>query len=486
MVCIKRCGLWEVLGVGTTDPTHTVEIIALAGEGALTAGGLNTATNLSSAFGSGNTASGDRSFASGGLNTVTGTYSAVFGSGNTVDGSRSFASGIANDVAAHYSSAFGSTNTVDGSTSFASGQENSITGNYSAAFGSGNTVEGNRSFASGESNSVTGDSSAAFGKNLTAQAAFSAAFGRYNVISGNSATWVATDPLFVIGNGAAPVGDPPGAASNAFTILKNGNVGVGAADPFVMFMVDDETGSFGIDSTDPLVLIATGKANTPGLAVVSTDAIGISMPAIGNTAIFAHGLDYSAYFQGGDVYVGDSVGIGTTAPVSALDINGGTISLNGGNISNDGGGLGIYIDDSGNVGINDSTPDAALEILREGVAGVTTPVLRVGDDDGWVAEANTKLNGTLSVGGISAFNSRIKAYDGIQLGESGTCDGSLHGTLGVNCASVGPNLCALVMCAPTVTASSGSSWQEIITFANLPGGGGGTTPSLEEELSTVE
>ncbi len=479
MVCIKRCGLWEVLGVGTTDPTHTVEIIALAGEGALTAGGLNTATNLSSAFGSGNTASGDRSFASGGLNTVTGTYSAVFGSGNTVDGSRSFASGIANDVAAHYSSAFGSTNTVDGSTSFASGQENSITGNYSAAFGSGNTVEGNRSFASGESNSVTGDSSAAFGKNLTAQAALSAAFGRYNVISGSTVNWVATDPLFVIGDGASAA-----ARSNAVTVLKNGNVGIGAADPSVMFAVDDETGAFNPVSTAPLSLIMTGTTKTPGLAVVSLDGLGASMPAIGNTAIFAQGDDYSAYFQGGDVYVGDSVGIGTDAPVSALDVNGGTISLNGGNISNDGGAAGIYISDSGKVGINENTPDATLEILYEGVAGLTSPILRIGEDDPWIAEANTKLNGTLVVGGISAFGSRIKAYDGVQLGGPGACDGSLHGTLGVNCATIGPNQCTLIMCAPTDGAASGSSWQTVKKFENTAGGGG--TPSLEQDPPSID
>jgi CheY-specific phosphatase CheX len=57
------------------------------------------------------------------------------------------------------------------------------------------------------------------------------------------------------------------------------------------------------------------------------------------------------------------VGIGTASPVSALDMNGSSISLNGGWLSGDGENEGIYVSSAGLVGIGTSSPSTALDVV---------------------------------------------------------------------------------------------------------------------------
>ena len=60
-----------------------------------------------------------------------------------------------------------------------------------------------------------------------------------------------------------------------------------------------------------------------------------------------------------------NVGIGTTAPTSALDIAGGNMSLNGGWLSGDGENEGIFVNAFGSVGIGTTTPGALLGVLGD-------------------------------------------------------------------------------------------------------------------------
>ncbi|MFL0354735.1 tail fiber domain-containing protein [Xanthomarina sp. GH4-25] len=68
---------------------------------------------------------------------------------------------------------------------------------------------------------ATGNYSTAMGYNTTATAYASTVIGRYNTGSGNATSWIATDPLFIIGNGTSNSNK-----SNAFTVLKNGHIGI--------------------------------------------------------------------------------------------------------------------------------------------------------------------------------------------------------------------------------------------------------------------
>jgi hypothetical protein len=59
------------------------------------------------------------------------------------------------------------------------------------------------------------------------------AVGRYNVGGGNATSWIDTDPIFEIGNGTGI-----STRSNAITVLKNGNVGIGTSFPLDRLQVN--------------------------------------------------------------------------------------------------------------------------------------------------------------------------------------------------------------------------------------------------------
>ncbi len=84
----------------------------------------------------------------------------------------------------------------------------------------------------GKNNKAVGDYSAAIGENLTASAQNSFVIGKYNAGSlfiSNNSTPQATDKIFEIGNGTITTSGITTifAPSNAFTVLRNGNTGIG-------------------------------------------------------------------------------------------------------------------------------------------------------------------------------------------------------------------------------------------------------------------
>jgi len=95
---------------------------------------------------------------------------------------------------------------------------------FSTAVGYSNSAN-NYSTALGNLTVATGKYATSMGYSTTAQSAGSTVVGQFNRKEGNTATWVATDPLFVIGNGqpAAVAGGQP-LLSNAFVVSKNGDV----------------------------------------------------------------------------------------------------------------------------------------------------------------------------------------------------------------------------------------------------------------------
>lgn len=82
-----------------------------------------------------------------------------------------------------------------------------------------NIANGLASFTQGDSNQVTGDLASAFGLWHVNNTYLTTTVGRYSETpaSGNESLWVATDPLFVVGNGASD-----GVRHNAFKITKDG------------------------------------------------------------------------------------------------------------------------------------------------------------------------------------------------------------------------------------------------------------------------
>ena len=161
-----------------------------------------------------------------------------------------------------------------GLNSFATGNDTKASGQASFAAGLVTTASGGYSTAFGGFATASGEFSTAFGANTVAQSLNSFVIGRYNYNPGtyNPTTWVATDALFVIGNGTGP-----SSRSNAVTVLKNGNTGIGVSNPDAILHLVKPAGStanyvFRVDAsgtTPPFIIDAGGNVGI-GLTVSSS------------------------------------------------------------------------------------------------------------------------------------------------------------------------------------------------------------------------
>jgi hypothetical protein len=186
-----------------------------------------------SAGGSGSTSMGYQTTASGMFATATGVYTKASGSEATAMGYHTTASG-------NYSTALGGNTMASGVNATALGSSTTASGNYSTALGAQTTASefnstamgylttasANNSTAMGYFSTASGNYSTVIGVNATAPSAFETVIGRRNTdyTPASTTTWNTNDRLFVIGNGWST-------KSDALTILKNGNVGIGTSSP---------------------------------------------------------------------------------------------------------------------------------------------------------------------------------------------------------------------------------------------------------------
>jgi hypothetical protein len=167
-------------------------------------------------------ASGDYSFAIGG-GTASGVYSFASAS-SSASGIMSVAMGRG-QATGENSFAIGDNVQANGNFSTAIGVSSVASGNAATAIGGGVIAGGNYSTALGFYTNAGGENSTALGFYTKSEAVYSSALGSYNVGGGNPTAWILTDPLFEIGNGTSESN-----RSNALTIFKNGNVGIGTTD----------------------------------------------------------------------------------------------------------------------------------------------------------------------------------------------------------------------------------------------------------------
>jgi hypothetical protein len=128
-----------------------------------------------------------------------------------------------------WSTAIGFQSKSKGLYSTAIGYGNDATGNFSAtAIGFNNWAKGDASTSMGYRTRATGAIATSMGDSTVARAYASLSVGRFNdsIIGSSLNTWIATDPLLIVGNGSSDA-----ARSNALVILKNGNTGIGVNNP---------------------------------------------------------------------------------------------------------------------------------------------------------------------------------------------------------------------------------------------------------------
>ncbi|MEM6348083.1 MAG: hypothetical protein AAF927_29605, partial [Bacteroidota bacterium] len=121
---------------------------------------------------------------------------------------------------------------------------------------------GYNAFSTGWVTEARGNYSSTFGYQTNSYPYASMALGRFNVVAGDSASWVATDPIFMIGDGTSNNN-----RSNSFVIQKNGQTSVGYNAPTGMLQVSSALGSLNNGGTlapDNATLLLGTAAN--GLA----------------------------------------------------------------------------------------------------------------------------------------------------------------------------------------------------------------------------
>jgi hypothetical protein len=163
-------------------------------------------------------ASGDYAISYGYISYATGLRSTSFGDKNIASGQGSVAIGGNNKAIGGYAVSLGANSTANGMFSATLGNVNVALGNYSISLGNENTAVADNSLALGTNNVTRGIYSATFGYGNVAQSSHSLVIGSYNDST-------LTDKLFEIGNGSFAT------RSNALTVLRNGNMGIGITNP---------------------------------------------------------------------------------------------------------------------------------------------------------------------------------------------------------------------------------------------------------------
>ncbi len=196
-----------------------------------TDGKINFASGLTA--GPDASASGTFATALGRNATATGYGSNAMGAWTTASGPYSTAIGNSTTASELYSTAMGVSTIANGGYSTAMGIGTIASGGSSTAMGAGTIASGGYSTAMGYSTTASGYYSTATGFRTAANAYGSTVIGLLNVIRPeNSATaWVATDDLFVIGNGIfqqvydedTGITTDFSIRSNAFSVKKNGD-----------------------------------------------------------------------------------------------------------------------------------------------------------------------------------------------------------------------------------------------------------------------
>ncbi len=394
------------------------------------------------------------------------------------------------DSIGFYSIAMGNNTKAKADYSLAIGRESIASGSSSTAFGRETIASGDYSTAIGSSTIASGYYSLAIGSNTTALSGIETVIGRWNTIYTPNSTkgWDVDDRLFVVGNGTGS-----GSRSNAITVLKNGNTGIGTSTPSALLHTNGTATGGG-----NVLLSGEYKATNPGEPPASgagtrmmwypdkaafrvghvtglqwnKDSIGYHSVAMGQNTT-AKG-DYStAMGSSTSAPSGYEIVIGrwnaTYAPISSDDWDAADrLFVIGNGTGNSSRSNAITVLKNGNTGMGTSTPSALLHthgtatgggnVLHEGEFKSTDPGNPPASFSGtrmmWYPDKAAFRAGRVtgfqwlkdSIGDYSfaiGFNTKAKGLYSIAMGFNTTASGSNSTSLGNNTTASGDHSIAL-------------------------------------------
>lgn len=174
---------------------------------------------------------GSFSFAAGYGTKATSNFTISIGNGSQALAESAIALGDGSSASASSAIAIGKSNTSSKDYSVSIGESNIASGDNAVAIGESNIASGNTSVSLGMSANATGLGAISIGHNISSAASYCTTLGIYNN-NGDVPNGSNTDRLFQIGNGTI------GNRSNALTILKNGNIGIGSGTATPEYLLD--------------------------------------------------------------------------------------------------------------------------------------------------------------------------------------------------------------------------------------------------------
>jgi len=223
------------------------------------------------------------------------------------------------DSIGNYSFAAGENVKAKGHNSMAWGQNTNAIGMRSTAWGSSTNAFGVGATAFGITADAIGNYSIAAGEGNTAPTYTEVVVGRfattYTASSTGATNWAPTDRLFTIGNGTAT-----SSRSNALTILKNGNVGMGVDNPESHRLSLKSAGAVAIGATLNIENTASNGVALNISTVTNEGSVLVTQAGSG----YALRCDYTSPLRTVFVVAGDNVGIGVTNPSLRLVVFNGT------------------------------------------------------------------------------------------------------------------------------------------------------------------
>lgn len=272
-------------GGETSRPNVVGGIFSTIGGGRGNIAGTATKPNATIAGGSQNDAQGNNATIGGGLQNVSISSYGFVGGGrlNQAVGAReSFVGGGKNNIASNVSSII------------LAGYYNEVTARYASALG------GARNKATSVGLTVVGTAN--------------------EDVSYTANSWVDTEPIFIVGNGEINPSNSPGEAevisrSNAMTVLKNGNVGIGNSGPNAPLQ-------FSNDLVNRKIVLFEGANNDHQFFGFGVNGSELRYQTNGADHVFWAGVNASSSNEIMRIKNTGRVGIGTNDPNSALEVVG--------------------------------------------------------------------------------------------------------------------------------------------------------------------